>query len=128
MSGRTLPVLPAFSFRCGCSHVRYLKHKKIEGTSEMLHLGRGALSGVVTAMVVVSAPMDALAQTDALNGANTAWILTSTALVLFMTLPGLALFYGEALRIVRCRSFFRIHSIPKTAMNIDLRPNLCFDS
>ncbi len=29
-----------------------------------------------------------------LNGANTAWILTSTALVLFMTLPGLALFYG----------------------------------
>ena len=25
---------------------------------------------------------------------NTAWILTSTALVLFMTLPGLALFYG----------------------------------
>lgn len=31
---------------------------------------------------------------DALNGANTAWILTSTALVLFMTLPGLALFYG----------------------------------
>ena len=25
---------------------------------------------------------------------NTSWILTSTALVLFMTLPGLALFYG----------------------------------
>ena len=32
--------------------------------------------------------------TDELNGANTSWILTSTALVLFMTLPGLALFYG----------------------------------
>ena len=29
-----------------------------------------------------------------IDGANTAWILTSTALVLFMTLPGLALFYG----------------------------------
>jgi len=28
------------------------------------------------------------------NGADTAWILTSTALVLFMTLPGLALFYA----------------------------------
>lgn len=28
------------------------------------------------------------------NGADTAWILTSTALVLLMTLPGLALFYG----------------------------------
>ncbi len=34
------------------------------------------------------------ADETALNGANTAWILTSTALVLFMTLPGLALFYG----------------------------------
>ena len=30
----------------------------------------------------------------ALNTGNTAWVLTSTALVLFMTLPGLALFYG----------------------------------
>jgi Amt family ammonium transporter len=35
---------------------------------------------------------------DKLNGANTAWILTSTALVLFMTLPGLALFYGGLVR------------------------------
>ncbi|MDH3792184.1 MAG: ammonium transporter [Rhodospirillales bacterium] len=33
-----------------------------------------------------------------LNGADTAWILTSTALVLFMTLPGLALFYGGLVR------------------------------
>jgi len=29
-----------------------------------------------------------------MNGANTAWILTSSALVLFMTLPGLGLFYA----------------------------------
>jgi Amt family ammonium transporter len=36
-------------------------------------------------------------ETD-LNGANTAWILVSTALVLFMTLPGLALFYGGLVR------------------------------
>ena len=35
---------------------------------------------------------------DDLNGADTAWILTSTALVLFMTLPGLALFYGGLVR------------------------------
>ena len=39
-----------------------------------------------------------LAQADELNGANTAWILSSTALVLFMTLPGLALFYGGLVR------------------------------
>ena len=42
-------------------------------------------------------PSLALAQDD-LNGANTAWILTSTALVLFMTLPGLSLFYGGLVR------------------------------
>jgi ammonium transporter, Amt family len=35
---------------------------------------------------------------DALNEGNTAWILTSTALVLFMTLPGLALFYAGLVR------------------------------
>ncbi len=35
---------------------------------------------------------------DGVNGADTAWILTSTALVLFMTLPGLALFYGGLVR------------------------------
>jgi Amt family ammonium transporter len=34
----------------------------------------------------------------ALNGADTAWMLTATALVLFMTLPGLALFYGGLVR------------------------------
>ncbi|MFK8067137.1 MAG: ammonium transporter [Gammaproteobacteria bacterium] len=35
---------------------------------------------------------------DELNSANTAWVLTSTALVLFMTLPGLALFYSGLVR------------------------------
>jgi ammonium transporter, Amt family len=34
----------------------------------------------------------------ALNEASAAWILTSTALVLLMTLPGLALFYGGMVR------------------------------
>lgn len=39
------------------------------------------------------------AQEPTINQANTAWILTSTALVLFMTLPGLALFYGGLVRV-----------------------------
>ncbi len=39
-----------------------------------------------------------MAEEATLNSANTAWILTSTALVLFMTLPGLALFYGGLVR------------------------------
>lgn len=33
-----------------------------------------------------------------MNGADTAWIMVATALVLFMTLPGLALFYGGLVR------------------------------
>ncbi|MCG7896331.1 MAG: ammonium transporter [Candidatus Thiodiazotropha taylori] len=33
-----------------------------------------------------------------MNSANTAWIMASTALVLFMTLPGLAMFYGGLVR------------------------------
>ena len=33
-----------------------------------------------------------------MNGADTSWLLTSTTLVLFMTLPGLALFYGGLVR------------------------------
>ncbi|MBF0132955.1 MAG: ammonium transporter [Magnetococcales bacterium] len=41
---------------------------------------------------------DAQAEPVALNLANTSWILTATALVLFMTLPGLALFYGGLVR------------------------------
>jgi ammonium transporter, Amt family len=33
-----------------------------------------------------------------INSGDTAWMLTSTALVLFMTIPGLALFYGGMVR------------------------------
>ena len=39
-----------------------------------------------------------LAVADQLNQANTAWVLTSTALVLFMTIPGLSLFYAGLVR------------------------------
>ena len=35
---------------------------------------------------------------ELMDSGNTAWILTSTALVLFMTMPGLALFYGGLVR------------------------------
>ena len=40
----------------------------------------------------------ALAQSPRVNAADTAWLLTATALVLFMTLPGLALFYAGLVR------------------------------
>ena len=43
--------------------------------------------------LIVSMSVPAIAD-DGVDSGNTAWILTSTALVLFMTLPALALFYG----------------------------------
>jgi Amt family ammonium transporter len=36
--------------------------------------------------------------TSKVNSGDTAWMLTSTALVLFMTIPGLALFYAGMVR------------------------------
>ena len=42
--------------------------------------------------------MPGLASAQELNTGDTAWMITATALVLFMTLPGLALFYGGLVR------------------------------
>ncbi len=50
--------------------------------------------------------LPSLAVADELNGANTAWILTSTALVLFMTIPGLAMFYAGLVRSKNVLSVF----------------------
>ena len=44
-------------------------------------------------LAVLGIPSLTLAD-DGISGGDTAWILTSTALVLFMNIPGLALFYG----------------------------------
>lgn len=51
---------------------------------------------MVAAFMLMLLPF--MAQADTLDTGDTAWILTSTALVLFMTLPGLALFYGGLVR------------------------------
>ena len=53
-------------------------------------------SGPIVSLTLLVTPSISSAQD--LNGANTGWILTSTALVLFMTLPGLSLFYGGLVR------------------------------
>ncbi len=53
--------------------------------------GLGALLSLIS-------PGIALAQEATLDSGDTAWMLTATALVLFMTIPGLALFYGGMVR------------------------------
>ncbi len=57
--------------------------------------GLGALlSLVMPALAMAADPVPA----PVLNSGDTSWMLTSTALVLFMTIPGLALFYGGMVR------------------------------
>jgi Amt family ammonium transporter len=49
--------------------------------------------------VLLLAILPALAQAeDVLNSGDTAWMMTATALVLFMTIPGLSLFYAGMVR------------------------------
>lgn len=47
---------------------------------------------------LLALPALAFGDEATLNSGNTAWMLTSTALVLFMTIPGLALFYAGMVR------------------------------
>ena len=61
------------------------------------------LAGPLAATVGLATP--ALAE-DTLSAGDTAWMLTSTALVLLMTLPGLALFYGGLVRSKNVLSVF----------------------
>lgn len=64
---------------------------------------RIGLAGLAaTAMLL---PSIAHAQDSAISAGDTAWILTATALVLFMSLPGLALFYGG---LVRAKNYLSV--------------------
>ena len=56
-----------------------------------------SILGMLLVLMFLALPKLALAE-DTLDSGDTAWLLTSTALVLFMTIPGLALFYGGLVR------------------------------
>src|SRR4030095_1323196 len=56
---------------------------------------RGALALLPLLAPVIGSAQDA---EPVLDTGNTAWMLTSTVLVLFMTIPGLALFYAGMVR------------------------------
>ena len=75
---------------------RFQKHT--EKPRMLLRHGKPrAALGMLLVLMFLALPKLALAE-DALNSGDTAWLLTSTALVLFMTIPGLALFYGGLVR------------------------------
>jgi Amt family ammonium transporter len=60
-------------------------------------ISKHVLVGIYAVLVLVI-PDYAVAQ-DGLDSGDTAWMLTSTALVLFMTIPGLSLFYAGMVRV-----------------------------
>ena len=61
------------------------------------HIRIGTL---IVILLICGVPSLAMAQdATAPDSGDTAWMLTSTALVLFMTIPGLALFYGGLVRV-----------------------------
>ena len=75
---------------------RFQKHT--EKPRMLLRHGKPrAALGMLLVLMFLALPKLALAE-DALDSGDTAWLLTSTALVLFMTIPGLALFYGGLVR------------------------------
>jgi len=53
---------------------------------------------IALVLLLVHAPLALAAEPPKLDAANTAWMLTASVLVLFMTLPGLALFYAGLTR------------------------------
>ncbi len=60
---------------------------------------RLSLVSFLLVSLLLHAPLAAAAEPPKLNAADTAWMLTSSVLVLFMTLPGLALFYAGLVRM-----------------------------
>jgi Amt family ammonium transporter len=56
------------------------------------------MTRLIAALLLIHAPFALGAEPPKLDAANTAWMLVSAALVLFMTLPGLALFYAGLVR------------------------------
>jgi Amt family ammonium transporter len=57
------------------------------------------MSSIINKIVILGLLLlPEMALAGQLNQAHTAWILTSTGLVLFMTIPGLSLFYGGLVR------------------------------
>ncbi|MBI5163929.1 MAG: ammonium transporter [Magnetospirillum sp.] len=73
--------------------------KILYGVGPALGLTLLASAGLAQeAAPMAEAAAAAPAATPVLDAGNTAWMLTSTALVLMMTIPGLALFYGGMVR------------------------------
>jgi ammonium transporter, Amt family len=66
--------------------------------SKLKRLGLGISAGLGALALTTGSAFAAAAPPDPLNSGDTAWMITSSALVLLMTIPGLALFYAGMVR------------------------------
>jgi Amt family ammonium transporter len=77
--------------------MRKLQHMALAGLG-LLSAGAAWAQEVAQETVAEAAAEAVAEQAPALSAGDTAWMLTATALVLMMTIPGLALFYGGMVR------------------------------
>lgn len=69
-----------------------MQHKRL------FNIGGKTLGGKLFVGGLLAALLPSVAFADTLNSGDTAWMLVATALVLFMTIPGLSLFYAGMVR------------------------------
>jgi ammonium transporter, Amt family len=67
-------------------------------TAHIKRAGLGAAAAIATLAASANSAFAAAPPPDPMNSGDTAWMITSSALVLMMTIPGLALFYGGMVR------------------------------
>src|SRR5437870_13645612 len=89
-----LPGAKDQSVRRSSMNHRMMKTSFVTACLSLLAMAGPAFAEDATAAAPAAAP----AAPPAINAGDTAWMLTSTALVLLMTVPGLALFYGGMVR------------------------------
>ncbi len=83
---------------CNTKHKRaHPGHSYRELKMKPIHSLLTALGGMAGALALLAEPALA-AEEPKLSAGDTAWMMTSTVLVLMMTIPGLALFYGGMVR------------------------------
>jgi len=64
------------------------------------------MTGIITVLLLMMPALALAEEAASVNSGDTAWMIVATALVLFMTLPGLSLFYGGLVRTKNVLSIF----------------------
>jgi Amt family ammonium transporter len=116
-----------------CSGARKTPQGLPGGGIAMLKLPRAiafVATAVTTASLAIALTTPALADTPKIDTADTAWMITATALVLMMTIPGLALFYAGMVRkknvlATMAQSLVAVALISILWVDLRLQPRLC---